>query len=47
MQKTLIVILIHFLRNAQNFVEKTSHEKDSEVFYKEFAKILEEKKLMK
>jgi hypothetical protein len=29
----------------QNFVEKTSQEKDSEVFYKEFAKILEEKKI--
>jgi len=29
----------------QNFVEKTSHEKDSEVFYKEFTKILEAKKI--
>lgn len=29
----------------QNFVEKTSQEKDSEVFYKEFAKILEEQKI--
>ena len=29
----------------QKFVEKTSHEKDSEVFYKEFAKILAEKKI--
>ena len=29
----------------QNFVEKTSKEKDSEVFYKEFAKILEEQKI--
>ena len=29
----------------QNFVEKTSQEKDYEVFYKEFAKILEEQKI--
>ena len=29
----------------QNFVEKTSQEKDSEVFYKEFVKILEEQKI--